>query len=215
MNDNIPYTIDRLWGPDLTQEFLDLIAHLSPVTIQQKDIGETYRDMMVRGVSTYVAKVGTRMVATASYYKERKFIRTDKKVETRGGLVGHVEDVVVHPDFRGRGIGKALVARLVEEAREDGCYKIVLDCLDHNIKCYEECGFHIAQTQMRMDLGDTRSATPIPDHFDIQIDALPGRVSFTFPARIKSFSLGVDDTGRLIEFTQAKMQEAIELATEE
>jgi GNAT superfamily N-acetyltransferase len=45
---------------------------------------------------------------------ERKFIR-------RCGLVGHVKDVVVDASARGRGLGE----RLVEHARERGCYKVI------------------------------------------------------------------------------------------
>ena len=37
-----------------------------------------------------------------------------------------VEDVVVHPQRQGRGIGRQLMAHAIEQAREAGCYKLAL-----------------------------------------------------------------------------------------
>jgi len=37
-----------------------------------------------------------------------------------------VEDVVVAPDLHGQGIGQAMMRRAMEQAREQGCYKLVL-----------------------------------------------------------------------------------------
>ncbi|MFW5332519.1 GNAT family N-acetyltransferase [Hydrogenophaga sp. ZJX-1] len=37
-----------------------------------------------------------------------------------------VEDVVVHPQRQGRGIGRQLMAHAIEQARAAGCYKLAL-----------------------------------------------------------------------------------------
>ena len=37
-----------------------------------------------------------------------------------------IENVVTHPDFRGRGLATALLRRAAELARESGCYKVML-----------------------------------------------------------------------------------------
>ena len=59
----------------------------------------------------------------------------------RGGKVGHIEDIVTHPQQRGKGLGRELVEELVEQAFAMGCYKVSLHCHPHNTVFYEKCGF--------------------------------------------------------------------------
>ena len=42
---------------------------------------------------------------------EKKFIHS-------GGYIGHIEDVAVHPEFQGHGIGKALIERIQQARRK-------------------------------------------------------------------------------------------------
>ncbi|HEX6772572.1 MAG TPA: GNAT family N-acetyltransferase [Acidobacteriaceae bacterium] len=44
----------------------------------------------------------------------------------------HLEDLFVHPQHRGRGIGKALLARVAAIAMERGCSRMQWDVLDWN-----------------------------------------------------------------------------------
>ena len=43
-----------------------------------------------------------------------------------GAPSGIVEDVVVHPAWRGQGIGKQMMAFALEQCRQAGCYKLAL-----------------------------------------------------------------------------------------
>ena len=36
----------------------------------------------------------------------------------------------------------------MDQAREAGCYKVILDCSDSNVKFYEKCGFQKKEVQM-------------------------------------------------------------------
>lgn len=63
-----------------------------------------------------------------------------------------VESVEVIENRRRQGIGKALMQRLVELADKRGCYKVVLQCADHNISFYKDCGFQVHQNGMRKNL---------------------------------------------------------------
>jgi len=49
---------------------------------------------------------------------------------TRFGL--YLEDLFVEPAYRGRGIGKALLSRVVDIARENGCGRVEWSVLDWN-----------------------------------------------------------------------------------
>lgn len=48
----------------------------------------------------------------------------------RGGI--YLEDLFVQPEYRGRGIGKALLNRLARIAAERGCGRLEWSCLDWN-----------------------------------------------------------------------------------
>jgi GNAT superfamily N-acetyltransferase len=59
----------------------------------------------------------------------------------RSGI--HLEDLFVHPRFRGQGIGKALLARVAARAAEQGCVRLQWDVLDWNqtaIDFYQSLG---------------------------------------------------------------------------
>lgn len=56
----------------------------------------------------------------------------------------HLDRMVVHPDFRCKGIGKALTHFIINLARERGASKIWLDttpALESAVKLYESMGF--------------------------------------------------------------------------
>lgn len=137
--------IRPLFGSDLTNGFLEVLSALSEVNLNVNDAGEVLRERLRTGIQTFVALIGDKVVGTAALLMEKKFIHG-------GSHVGHIEDVAVHADFQGLGIGKALMARLQEEARKAGCYKVILNCKESNIPFYERLGFRRNETEMRFDL---------------------------------------------------------------
>jgi len=81
-----------------------------------------------------------RIHGTATILYERKLIRGCKKV-------GHIEDVVVSPNYRHQGIAKYLVNQLTQMASET-CYKVILDCTEDVVPFYEKCNFENKGIQM-------------------------------------------------------------------
>ena len=79
-------------------------------------------------------------------------ILVENKLLHYGSRVGHIEDVVVDQNKRLSGVGKALIEKCVEFAKEKCCYKVILDCGEHNVAFYESCGFRAAEGCMRLDL---------------------------------------------------------------
>jgi len=89
----------------------------------------------------YTVENGQIMIhGTATLLYETKLIHGCKKI-------GHIEDVVVSPNYRDQGIAKRLISSLVQMASES-CYKVILDCTEELIPFYEKCHFEKKGIQM-------------------------------------------------------------------
>lgn len=64
----------------------------------------------------------------------------------RAGI--YLEDLFVLPAYRGRGHGKALIARLAKIATEQGCGRLEWSCLDWNLPSIE---FYLSLGARKMD----------------------------------------------------------------
>jgi glucosamine-phosphate N-acetyltransferase len=93
----------------------------------------------------YVVILDDKIVGMATILIEQKFIRL-------GNRVGHIEDVVVSSHHRNLGIGKILIEKCIQTAKERECYKVILDCDDKNVSFYSKLGFKDSGTCMRIDL---------------------------------------------------------------
>ena len=146
------WILRELTPVDLHNGFLEALASLSAVDLLPWQVEEVFRQRLGQGVHTYVAVHRQQVVGTASLLVERKFIH-------RGGLVGHIEDVAVHPKLRRRGVGTQLVEHLTEEARAAGCYKVILNCFPHLVPFYERLGYHKHDECLRLDLSKAEPLT--------------------------------------------------------
>ncbi len=91
-----------------------------------------------------VAELDGKIVGSTTLLIEQKFIHN-------GGLVGHIEDVVVDKDFQGKKIGEKIMKYLLEIAKNRGCYKTILDCTDDVKPFYEKLGFKHIANELRFD----------------------------------------------------------------
>jgi glucosamine-phosphate N-acetyltransferase len=71
------------------------------------------------------------------------------ETKIRGGKMGHIEDIVSHPNKRNMDIGKMVVNALYEIAKTKQCYKVSLQCQQHNILFYEKCEYKVSGTAMQ------------------------------------------------------------------
>ena len=92
----------------------------------------------------FVAQVGEKIVGSTTLFMEPKFIH-------HGGLVGHIEDVVVAKEVQGKGIGEKLIEVSLNFAKNCGCYKTILDCVEDINPFYEKIGFKKHSNSMRFD----------------------------------------------------------------
>ena len=105
---------------DFRHGLLETLGSLAPVDLTPEEAEEVLRRRSAAGVHSVVAVVGGRVIGTASLILEHKFIH-------RGGTIGHIEDVAVHPAHGGKGHGDALVAEALALAAAAGCDVVGLD----------------------------------------------------------------------------------------
>ena len=66
--------------------------------------------------------------------------------------VGHIEDVIVHQEYRNMNFGKYLIDYLVNIAKERQAYKVILNCTASNADFYQKCGFYKSNLEMRVNI---------------------------------------------------------------
>ncbi|WP_244605545.1 ribosomal protein S18-alanine N-acetyltransferase [Halorussus marinus] len=79
-------------------------------------------------------------------------------VPNHGRPLGHVKDIAVHPDCRGRGLGRTLLARALAVLGEHGAHTVKLEVRESNDvarSLYEEFGFeHLRRLPRYYDDGE-------------------------------------------------------------
>jgi glucosamine-phosphate N-acetyltransferase len=145
---SILYTIDKLKQQHLENGFIETLSFLSKTdTISQEKLIETFTKLKQNADSTIFVAVTSegKVIGTTTLLIEQKFIHNC-------GLVGHIEDVVVHGKFRGGGIAYSLIEKAINMAREAGCYKVILDCNENLVPFYQKFGFNKHEIEMRFEL---------------------------------------------------------------
>lgn len=138
--------IRQIQENDLFQGFLESLDSLRKAS----DLEENNAKLILKKIRSnqnhviMVADLDGQIVGSITLLIEPKFIH-------QGGLVGHIEDVVVRSELQGKGIGEQLVNAALEHAKNHGCYKTILDCDDNVKPFYEKIGFKRNSNAMRFD----------------------------------------------------------------
>jgi glucosamine-phosphate N-acetyltransferase len=108
------------------QKFSDTLQKIEKSTNTCIRVIEDHESQMIIGSGTVII--------------EQKFIRECRSV-------GHIEDVVVHKDYRKQGLGTILIQELIDLCQSFDCYKIILDCSPENFYFYKNCGLKKSDSQ--------------------------------------------------------------------
>lgn len=146
------FHIRKIKNEDYDFGFLELLNHLSAspdlTKIKKEEFNEYLDHLDLTNKSTckmdiyvIVDKQKNKIVSTATILFEKKFLHKFEKV-------AHVEDVVVSKDYRGKGLGKKIINHLIEESKNEGCYKVILNCKDENVSFYEKCSLSKKGSEM-------------------------------------------------------------------
>tara|TARA_B100001079_G_scaffold270127_1_gene283780 strand:+ start:2562 stop:2996 length:435 start_codon:yes stop_codon:yes gene_type:complete len=138
--------IRKISESDLENGFLESLDNLKHAS----DLGQTTAKNILNKILNdenhiiHVAELDGKIVGSTTLLIEQKFIH-------EGGIVGHIEDVVVKKEFEGQGIGMKLVLSLLDIAKKRECYKTILNCEDSLKSFYEKVGFKHKSNEMRFD----------------------------------------------------------------
>jgi len=139
-------TIRELKEDDIQKGFLktlDTLRQTSSIT-QEKAL-EIFKEIKINPKHIIIiAELNGEIIGTTTLLVEPKFIH-------QGGKVGHIEDVVVRKEFQGRKIGQKIIKFVLQIAKNQGCYKTILDCSDDVKSFYEEIGFKQHSNELRFD----------------------------------------------------------------
>ena len=138
--------IRKLRKEDLQNGFLTTLDSLKQASdIETKKAEEIFEKInSTPDYTIAVAELEGKIVGATTLLIEQKFIHN-------GGLVGHIEDVVVDKNHQGQKIGEKIMKFLLDIANEQGCYKTILDCTDDVKLFYEKMGFKQVASELRFD----------------------------------------------------------------
>ena len=85
---------------------------------------------------------GIKLIGSGTIIIEPKIIHGGKSV-------GHIEDVVVHPLYRSKGVAQTILNMLIDYSNQK-CYKVILNCNPNMEQFYNRMGFDKKCIQMSL-----------------------------------------------------------------
>ena len=118
-----------------------LLNQLKQMDITSIDYKKAWSDFSSNSSSNSIVAIHKKkVVAYGSIVIENKI---------RGQVAGHIEDIVVDSEVRGKMLGVRLVKKLIEIGESKNCYRITLFCDKKLVSFYERNGFKVNNIMMK------------------------------------------------------------------
>lgn len=115
-------TINEISINDYNENLYKLFNQLSPTNEFTKSDFEKYlKRISNNNQKILIVKLNNNIIATISYFIEEKILRNFSKA-------CHIEDVITDEKYRGFGIAKFMLNHVKNIAKNNNCYKIILNC---------------------------------------------------------------------------------------
>lgn len=123
------------------REVSNLLNQLKQMDITSIDYKKAWSDFSSNSSSNSIVAIHKKkVVAYGSIVIENKI---------RGQVAGHIEDIVVDSEVRGKMLGVRLVKKLIEIGESKNCYRITLFCDKKLVSFYERSGFKVNNIMMK------------------------------------------------------------------
>ena len=128
------------------KEVSTLLNQLKKKDVNSIDFKKAWNDFSSNSSSnSIVAIYEKKIVAYGSIVIENKI---------RGEVAGHIEDIVVDKEMRGKMLGVKLVKKLIKIGESKNCYRVSLFCDKKLISFYERSGFKVNNIMMKKFLNE-------------------------------------------------------------
>lgn len=122
-------------------EVVVLLNQLKEIDVSKINLNKAWSDFISNSSSNSIVGIyNNKVVAYGSLVVENKI---------RGEVAGHIEDIVVDSNVRGKMIGVALIKELIKIGKIKGCYRITLFCKETLVKFYSRNGFEVNNVVMK------------------------------------------------------------------
>ena len=123
------------------KEVVVLLNQLKEIDVSKINLNKAWSDFISNSSSNSIVGIyNNKVVAYGSLVVENKI---------RGEVAGHIEDMVVDSNVRGKMIGVALIKELIKIGEIKGCYRITLFCKETLVKFYSRNGFEVNNVVMK------------------------------------------------------------------
>ncbi|ARF10577.1 acetyltransferase GNAT family protein [Hokovirus HKV1] len=126
--------IRKLEKNDYHNNFLQLLSQLTIIDFNNITFEQFSKHFDKINSDIYVIILDNKVIGCGTLLIEQKFIHNLSSV-------GHIEDIVIDNNYRNKGYGKIIIEYLVLKAKNEGCYKVILDCDEKNVEFYKKCNF--------------------------------------------------------------------------
>jgi glucosamine-phosphate N-acetyltransferase len=93
--------------------------------------------------------INDKLIGIGVLLVEEKYYR---QINNKRGRAGHIEDIIIDKEHRGKKLGHRLLTYIKEQAVEINCYKIQLHCNKECAPFYSKLGFKSTKTSMEIYL---------------------------------------------------------------
>ena len=137
-------TIRTINIDDFNKNYIQLINQLSN-TIVTKNQFIKYIKTLSDNHQIYVLEKNSIIIGSITIIIEPKLIHNLKSV-------CHIEDMIVDKNYRGQGLSNELLIYAKNIAKNNNCYKIILNCNESLEKFYSKNKFFKSSLQMRFNI---------------------------------------------------------------